>query len=155
MKDFVLDIREALARPEDAIAFQLCGRVDLPPDCGVEGDAHLGGTCQCIGKNLMLVEGRLRYHAAGQCARCLEPAKLPVETPFEERFSRTPDDEEIFPFTGDVIDLGEAVRQALILSYPDKILCKEDCKGICPVCGQVLNVRDCGCTAMGSDLEED
>ena len=116
MKDFVLDIREALARPEDAIAFQLCGRVDLPPDCGVEGDAYISGTCQCIGKNLMLVEGSLRYHAAGQCARCLEPAKLPVETPFEERFSRTPDDEEIFPFTGDVIDLGEAVRQALILS---------------------------------------
>jgi uncharacterized protein len=155
MKDFVLDIREALSRPEDAIAFQLCGKADLPPDCGVEGDAILAGTCQNIGKNLILVTGTLRYHAVGQCARCLEPAGVAMEAPFEERFSRAPDDEEIFLYTGDAIDLGEAVRQSLILSYPDRILCKEDCKGICPICGQVLNVRDCGCTAKGSDLEED
>ena len=43
------------------------------------------------------------------------------------------------------VDLGEEIRQELILSIPPKILCKKDCKGICPQCGANLNKEQCKC----------
>ncbi|MBE5780434.1 MAG: DUF177 domain-containing protein [Clostridiales bacterium] len=155
MKDFLLDIREVLAKAEDVLTFALAGEVDLPEDCQVEGDVTLSGICRNIGGSMFLLEGKLSYVAKGICARCLMSASAAVEADFAERFARNPEDEDIFSFTGDTLDLSEAVRQAVLLEYPEKLLCKADCKGICPVCGQILNERDCGCTAMGSDLEED
>lgn len=45
------------------------------------------------------------------------------------------------------LDLDELVRTELLLSVPTKLLCSEDCKGICPQCGQNLNLGSCSCTA--------
>ncbi len=48
-------------------------------------------------------------------------------------------------YLGDTIDLSEEVRQSLILEIPNWPLCSETCKGLCPQCGENLNVTDCGC----------
>jgi len=50
-----------------------------------------------------------------------------------------------------IIDLGEDVRQFLILSLPLKILCREDCAGLCPVCGANRNRSSCSCTTEEGD----
>lgn len=70
------------------------------------------------------------------CGRCL--AKFPdvLKKEFKTTYAATP---------GDIIDLDEDIRQEIILDYPMKSLCKADCKGLCPNCGQNLNIDNCGC----------
>ena len=49
-------------------------------------------------------------------------------------------------FSGDSIDLSSAVMRNILAVMPMKVVCSDDCeKGLCPVCGQNLNVKDCGC----------
>ena len=49
------------------------------------------------------------------------------------------------------LDVEAFAHDMIIGNWPAKILCKEDCKGICPACGQNLNVRDCGCDSFVPD----
>lgn len=46
---------------------------------------------------------------------------------------------------GDIIEIDEDIRQEMILDYPMKSLCRPDCKGLCPNCGQNLNIDKCEC----------
>ena len=55
------------------------------------------------------------------------------------------------PPTLAVIDLGEDVRQTLILAVPLKLLCRPECKGLCPQCGTNLNNETCSCTTVEAD----
>jgi uncharacterized protein len=57
------------------------------------------------------------------------------------------DDLDVFPYTGDVIDLEPLVREQFVLSIPYAPLCKEDCRGLCPQCGIDRNVASCECAA--------
>lgn len=51
----------------------------------------------------------------------------------------------------DYINLTSLVREDILLELPTKILCKEDCKGLCPVCGQNLNLGSCSCNVKVTD----
>jgi uncharacterized protein len=48
------------------------------------------------------------------------------------------------PFDGKTIDLDPIVREQVLLALPVTVLCRDDCKGLCPTCGQDLNEKDCG-----------
>lgn len=50
------------------------------------------------------------------------------------------------------LDLEELLREELQLSWPSKVLCSEECKGICSVCGQNLNEGDCECDSFVPDI---
>lgn len=87
---------------------------------------------------------RLRFHAAlhGPCFRCLEAAAVARDLDLREYQDDDPRGEEELtnPYiAGGKLDLGGWARDALVLSLPDKILCREDCAGLCPVCGGNLN----------------
>ncbi len=69
------------------------------------------------------------------CGRCLESFERPIQT------SATLSYEIVQPT--DVIDITEDVRQEIILAYPMIPVCREACKGLCPQCGQNLNVATC------------
>lgn len=89
---------------------------------------------------------RLQFAASlsGPCMRCLEPADLTVEV--EAREVDQPGDVEDLdsPYVdGGAVDLGAWARDALVLALPERILCREDCAGLCAVCGADLN-RDPG-----------
>jgi uncharacterized protein len=56
------------------------------------------------------------------------------------------------PFDGKTIDLDPVIREQVLLALPVTVLCRDDCKGLCPSCGQELNERDCG---HGKDKEVD
>lgn len=57
------------------------------------------------------------------------------------------DEEEYVSCPDDTLDVNELAISDLLLYLPTKILCKEDCKGLCSVCGQDLNIGECGCAA--------
>lgn len=54
------------------------------------------------------------------------------------------DEVDAEPFDGKTIDLDPIVREQVLLALPVTVLCREDCKGLCPTCGQDLNEKDCG-----------
>ena len=114
----------------------------------------------------VLVQGDVEARVSLECSRCLDRFEMAVDAGLEEQFQPTIDVETGAPVRrGDdaetegafeidanhLMDLGEPVRQALLVALPMKPLCREDCKGICPQCGANLNETDCGHT----DEEED
>jgi uncharacterized protein len=71
------------------------------------------------------------------CARCLEDFHEVYEAQYDFDFE--------FTSELDSIDLGEEIRQEMIMANPARILCRDDCKGICPGCGVNLNLEKCKC----------
>jgi uncharacterized protein len=90
---------------------------------------------------------RLRFEAAlsGPCMRCLEPAAPTFTVDAREvsqptRYQDQPSDELASPYVQDgVLDLRAWARDALALTVPANLLCRDDCAGLCPVCGANLN----------------
>ena len=87
--------------------------------------------------NTVLAKTAVEYKYSSFCVRCLEP----IEKEYNGRFLFDFPKKE-FP---EVIDLGEEVRQEIVLDIPVKLLCREDCKGLCIGCGVNLNVDQCQC----------
>jgi uncharacterized protein len=86
---------------------------------------------------------RLRFSArlSGPCMRCLDPASPTFEIDAREVSQPGGGDELQSPYVSELgeLDLTAWARDALSLAVPDQILCKPDCAGLCPVCGENLN----------------
>ena len=86
----------------------------------------------------------LRYHTRlhGPCYRCLADAVVDMEIAAREYQATSPESDELrTPYLqDDQLDLSAWARDALVLALPDKILCRVDCAGLCPVCGRDLNL---------------
>jgi uncharacterized protein len=89
---------------------------------------------------------RLRFaiHLEGPCVRCLEPAALDLEVEAREIDQAATEDEELrSPYVvDDVLDIGRWAHDAAMLALPAQLLCRPDCAGLCPVCGESLNDAD-------------
>lgn len=113
----------------------------------VELDLHLDSVVEGI-----LVRGRVRARLERPCGRCLEPCPDDREVEVAELFvdpTRREEGEEDDPgyeLIDDLtaIDLTTMVRDALLVDLPVRVLCDEDCRGLCPVCGANRNLGDCG-----------
>lgn len=97
----------------------------------------------------IIVRGRFRAEFATTCARCLDRAVFEVSEDVFTAYSKDGGgdgdaDLEKLPRGGRSLPLLDAVREAVILSVPGKPLCREDCRGLCQVCGENLNVSRCG-----------
>lgn len=109
------------------------------------------------------VAGTLTATVETPCARCLKPVLLPIKTQFSERFvtavswrseeqhELAAEDLNLALFDGEAIDLDGLVREEILLAAPAQVLCREDCQGLCPVCGNDRNARDCGCASQPTD----
>jgi uncharacterized protein len=77
----------------------------------------------------------------GACMRCLGPAAVAVDVEAREVNQRGTDDEELrSPYVDeDVLNVGALAHDALALALPAQLLCRPDCAGLCPVCGESLN----------------
>jgi len=128
--------------------------VDRP----VQGQVRLMRTNRSI-----LVKGTFNTVVELTCSRCLGQFECPLKMSIEEEYFPTADvntgaaiavPDELGSFTIDenhILDLTEAVRQYALLAVPMKPLCKENCAGLCPVCGQNLNQGPCGCPSRETD----
>ncbi|MDO5662907.1 MAG: DUF177 domain-containing protein [Brachybacterium sp.] len=89
----------------------------------------------------IFVTGTAEAELAGECSRCLDPVDDDLSVRFDELFTypqkvpRDAADDDVDVLTGDEIDLGPLVRDALALETPPQPLCREDCPGLCPQCG--------------------
>lgn len=85
----------------------------------------------------VMAQGAVAVQLRRRCDRCLvyytqDLGEVPVDHPYPG-------------FAGEVLDLNEDVRDDILLAFPERSLCGPDCRGLCPVCGQNLNVRSCVC----------
>ena len=97
---------------------------------------------------MLVLSGVLRTTLHWNCDRCAAPFLEERELPLEVVLAETVEDEEnddIVLLEDGQVDLDDVFVTALVLETPIKILCKEDCKGLCPKCGKNLNEGECGC----------
>jgi uncharacterized protein len=130
---------------------------ERPPE-PVTGEAELLRT-----KDGVLVRAKLRLTEPELCSRCVQPLEETLAIEFEEEFfttvdvrsgqpaEETPDEEAFRIDENHLLDLTEAIRQYREASAVMQPLCRADCLGLCPRCGQDLNMGDCGCTAAPVD----
>lgn len=97
----------------------------------------------------ILVQGKLTTQVTLECVRCLEPFAYRLSVSLTERFLPAPAaarDGEAFPIGNDnSVDMDEPIREAILLALPMRALCRPDCRGLCPECGQNLNLGQCEC----------
>jgi len=126
----------------------------------VQGSSTLQGKISLLRTvNGILCIGALTCQVELACDRCLEPYSQEVAFTFEEEFheaAQALDDEDVedpalFLVEQNILDASEVVRQNLLLALPIRSLCRADCKGLCPSCGENRNVRTCDCPSDGGD----
>ena len=108
--------------------------------------------------NDVLVRGEYTGAMAMECRRCLKSLQVPVADSFTLLFRPGLDptaaqEQDVYPLPerGTELDLGEALREQLLLSVPRFALCDEACRGMCPYCGADLNAGECGCKVEEAD----
>ena len=111
-----------------------------------------------LGDRTLGVEGSAQFALLIPCSRCLEPVKVPFELDITRTLLMEPSDKERAetleeqPYLqGYELDVDQLVCDELLLNLPMKVLCKEDCKGICNRCGANLNRTDCNCDRSSLD----
>jgi uncharacterized protein len=131
-------------------------RVSLTQPATVSGKVRLAG-------NEVFVNGHVETRAEVECDRCLQPVETPVNTDFVLEYisgseyesggaaELTEAEMSVSVFDGEAIDVDEIVKEQILLAVPTRLLCREDCKGICPECGTDRNTGDCSCATNDID----
>ena len=107
------------------------------------------GTVRNTAGVLMMI-GTVSTRIHGVCDRCAGTFTRDIQIPMEvvlvtELASEENEDEWVFPLEGDCADLEDIVRTVFVLNFGSRLLCDQDCKGLCHRCGKNLNDGPCGC----------
>jgi len=101
----------------------------------------------------IFVKAITSVNAELECSRCIERVSIKLEAVVQVQYSPLPkvaynriDDIGIGYYDDEYIDLSDEIRESLLLELPMTVLCSEDCKGLCPSCGQNLNRGECDCS---------
>ncbi len=135
------------------------GEIDFDTKIRQSSVLHAEGTAQLLNESLgeIRVVGDIRVAVEGVCDRCLEAANFSVENHFDlvylpsEEANADSEEEidqagvEVGYYDGNGLELNDVLREVVLLALPMQLVCSEDCKGICPACGQNRNQSDCGC----------
>ncbi len=93
------------------------------------------------------LSGSFSTKVSQPCVRCLEPVIQDIEFDVNETYlldaEDNPDQQDVFSLESDILDVTDIVRQDLLVEVDEFPLCREDCKGLCPVCGANLNETTC------------
>jgi uncharacterized protein len=107
--------------------------------------------------------GHLRVALHLECDRCLAPIALVVDTPIDLVYEPLPEtvpgqelelhagDIDLGFYEGEGMELNDVLREQVLLDFPSRALCAEECKGLCPVCGVNRNEQSCTCTTTIPD----
>ena len=93
----------------------------------------------------IVASGRVRGRWSADCSRCLTPLEVDFDLALREVFEEDPVEEETYPLRHDEIDLEQPLRDLVVPELPSVPLCAEDCQGLRPTCGAILNEAPCDC----------
>lgn len=158
-ENVILDVSPLLRGEKSRLTFDYT----IPPvpldRITFKGDAQVHGEItDNAGYMRLSATAHLAYET--ECDRCLEP----VEGEFELVFERVVADEgtlteeqieenvdEYVIVNNGKLDIDEQLSEAFLFDFPRKIVCSEDCKGLCQKCGKPLKYGDCGCVTKEID----
>ena len=166
-----IDIHELERHPLDFREEFPPGGIDLDGDIRQRSPLKSEGRAQLVeehhGKHQTIKDirlaGQLSADLESDCARCLEPVATSVKRSFDllyrplgadagrEELSVTSAEAEIGYYQGDGLLLEDVLREQVLLAVPVKVICREDCKGLCPQCGTNLNQGRCSCEEPAED----
>ncbi len=141
------------------------GAIDLGPDFRQLSPLRAEGRADLVeehhGKHKVIqdirLKGNLDTSLEAACARCLEPVEFKLSRDFDllyrplgsdagrDELSVTDAEAEIGYYQGEGLLLEDALREQVLLAVPLKMLCRDDCKSLCPHCGKNLNESTCSC----------
>jgi len=170
-QDMEFKVSELEREPIDFDLELAPGAVDLGDEAKQTGQLAAAGRAEVLhehrGPKDIVADIRLRGNFAGKfevpCARCVEPVVLPLAADFDLIFrpseadaepperSITAPETEIGYYQKDSLLLEDVLREQVLLSLPVRTLCKPDCKGLCPRCGENRNSQACSCDEGPSD----
>jgi uncharacterized protein len=139
--------------------------VDDPVDIlGIGINNRVRGSVKLIRTNRgILVKGKFETQVPFECSRCLNVFDYPLDIVVTEEYFpvidvnsgspiEIPDEPGNFIIDEHhILDLNEAIRQSALLAIPMKPLCRQDCAGLCQVCGKDLNQKQCNCEQVNID----
>ena len=99
---------------------------------------------------VLVMKGSITTCIHGICDRCAAEFDRELEIPIDavlvtELANEENEDEWVFTLEGDSADLEDIVRTIFVLNMDSKLLCSDDCKGLCCGCGKNLNFETCSC----------
>ena len=123
----------------------LCFGVSYPVSEPVKAEGMVRNTA-----GVLVMTGEITTCIHGTCDRCATAFDREIELPINvvlvtEMANEENEDEWVFPLEGDSADLDDIVRTVFVLNLDSKLLCKEDCAGLCHRCGKNLNDGPCNC----------
>jgi len=161
----LIEIRELEAHAVDFDERIAPGVIDFGQDIRQAGALETSGRAQLVrehhGKHQLIndirIAGGLATRVEMLCARCLEPITRDVARRFDllyrpqgadagkEELSVTAVEADVGYYQGAGLELEDVLREQVLLALPLKAICREDCRGLCPQCGQNLNQGKCSC----------
>jgi uncharacterized protein len=165
------DLKELELHPIDFAEDFAPGAIELGADVRQISPMASKGRAELVeehhGKHKVIKDVRVRGQLATTlelpCARCLEPVQQDVNREFEllyrprgadagrDELSVTDAEAEIGYYQGEGVLLEDVLREQVLLAVPLKVICREDCKGLCPHCGKNLNQEQCSCSVPAED----
>ena len=123
----------------------LCYGISYPVTEPVRAEGQVRNTA-----GVLVMSGSIETTIHGTCDRCASDFDREVHFPIDvvlvtELSNEENEDEWVFPLEGDSADLDDIVRTVFVLNLDSKLLCDEDCKGLCHRCGKNLNDGPCNC----------
>lgn len=121
------------------------------------GEVDVRLTATLAGTGEVVARGTAAGLLGHACRRCLKPVETPVREDLTMVFVLEPVEDEddggtyLFEPSGVDLELGNAVREELILAVNPFVVCTPECRGLCPQCGTDLNEGSCGCTVDEAD----
>ena len=147
-----LELSSIIDRPGESLAFStsvdlsdLVYGVSQPVSEPVSASGTVRNTA-----GVLVMKGVITTRIHGVCDRCATEFDRDLEIPIDavlvsELANEENEDEWVFPLEADAADLDDIVRTIFVLNMDSKLLCKEDCKGLCCKCGKNLNDGPCDC----------
>ncbi len=156
MSDLVLGLKRVFDNPGDSLPFEFemdlsegfhAGRHPIPDPVHIQGKVENRAGIVTLGYLATFTLNTL-------CDRCLTPIVRPYSLHFEhvlveERFNE--EDDELIVCQDASLELDDLIASDIFLELPITILCRDDCKGLCPICGTNLNESSCGCVTKQVD----
>ena len=102
---------------------------------------------ESVGERKLAVNGKVHLTVCIPCARCLEPTASGLDIQFENELDVNDEDY----IEGYSLNVDQLVHDEALLVWPERVLCRKDCKGLCSTCGQNLNHGSCSCRPTDLD----
>jgi len=142
-----LNLNDIVGRPGAEKPFQFSLTLPDLPACTMQGPHLASGYVVNVAGALEL-RGQVQVTMICTCDRCMTPFQVEETLPVTAYLAETLTDEEnpdIFLLEGGAVDLDEIFTTIFLLDRESKVVCSEDCEGLCPTCGANLNEGACAC----------